>query len=75
MLYFPFSKTTPNYMTLVWTFEGGYLTARNKTGRLLWGWLADEVMGRPLADLLNHAPALSRLLLTPWAMSVPAEPA
>lgn len=62
-------------MTLVWTFEGGYLMARNEAGRLLWGWLADEVMGQPLADLLNHAPALSRLLLTPWAMSVPADPA
>lgn len=62
-------------MTPVWTFEGGYLMARNDAGRLLWAWLADEVMGQPLADLLNHAPALSRLLLPPWAMPVPAEPA
>lgn len=62
-------------MTLVWTFEGGYLMVRNEAGRLLWAWLADEVMGQPLADLLNHAPALSRLLVTPWAMSVPVEPA
>ena len=60
-------------MTLVWTFEGGYLMVRNEAGRLLWAWLADEVMGQPLADLLNHAPALSRLFVTPWAMSVPVE--
>lgn len=62
-------------MNAIWTFEVGHLVARNDAGRLLWAWLADEVMGRPLADLLNQAPALSRLLLPPWSMLAPAESA
>lgn len=33
---------------------------------MLWAWLADEAMGRPLADLLNHSQSLSRLLFSPW---------
>jgi hypothetical protein len=33
---------------------------------VLWAWPADEAMGRPLADLLNHSQGLSRLLLPPW---------
>ena len=47
-------------------FEGGHLVARNQAGAVLWAWLADEAMGRPLADLLNHSQSLSRLLLPPW---------
>lgn len=53
-------------MNALWTFEGGRLVARNLAGAVLWAWLADEAMGRPLADLLNHAQGLSRLLLPPW---------
>ena len=40
-------------MNAVWNFEGGHLVARNQAGAVLWAWLADEAMGRPLADLLN----------------------
>ena len=29
-------------------------------------WLADEAQGHPLAQLLNQAPGISRLLLPPW---------
>jgi hypothetical protein len=43
------------------------LVARNEAGALVWAWLAEETMGRPLVDLLNSAPALSRLLLSPWS--------
>lgn len=53
-------------MNAVWNFEGGHLVARNQAGAVLWAWLADEAMGRPLADLLNHSQGLSRLLLPPW---------
>ena len=53
-------------MNALWTFEGGRLVARNLAGAVLWAWLADEAMGRPLADLLNHSQSLSRLLLPPW---------
>lgn len=53
-------------MNALWTFEGGRLVARNLAGAVLWAWLADEAMGRPLADLLNHSQDLSRLLLPPW---------
>lgn len=53
-------------MNALWTFEGGHLVARNQAGAVLWAWLADEAMGRPLADLLNHSQGLSRLLLPPW---------
>ncbi|HMW86487.1 hypothetical protein [Zoogloea sp.] len=53
-------------MNSVWNFEDGHLVARNQVGAVLWAWLADEAMGRPLADLLNHSQSLSRLLLPPW---------
>lgn len=53
-------------MNAVWNFEGGHLVARNQAGAVLWAWLADEAMGRPLSDLLNHSQGLSRLLLPPW---------
>ncbi len=53
-------------MNAVWNFEGGHLVARNQAGAVLWAWLADEAMGRPLADLLNHSQSLSHLLLPPW---------
>lgn len=53
-------------MNALWTFEGGHLVARNQAGAVLWAWPADEAMGRPLADLLNHSQGLSRLLLPPW---------
>lgn len=49
-----------------WTFEGGHLVARNLAGVVLWAWQADEEVGRPLADLLNHAQDLSCRLLPPW---------
>lgn len=54
-------------MNAIWTFEGGRLVARNEAGALVWAWLAAETMGRPLVDLLNGTPALSRLLLSPWS--------
>lgn len=50
-------------MVAFWKFEGGRLVARNPAGTLLWSWLADESMGQPLADVLNQAQDLSRLLL------------
>ena len=53
-------------MNAVWNFDGGHLIARNQAGAVLWAWLADEAMCRPLADLLNHSQSLSRLLLPPW---------
>lgn len=53
-------------MNALWNFEGGHLVARNQAGAVLRTWLADEAMGRPLADLLNHSQSLSRLLLPPW---------
>ena len=56
-------------MNALWTFEGGRLVARNLAGAVLWAWLTDEAMGRPLADLLNHAQGLSRLLLPPWGLN------
>ncbi len=31
------------------------LVARNEAGALVWAWLAEETMGRPLVDLLNSA--------------------
>jgi hypothetical protein len=43
------------------------LVALNQAGAVLWALLADEAMGRPLADLLNYSQSLSRLLLSPWA--------
>lgn len=49
-----------------WTFEGDHLVARNLSGAVLCAWLADEAQGGPLAQLLNQAPGLSRLLLPPW---------
>ena len=53
-------------MNALWTFEGGHLVARNQASAVLWAALADEPIGRPLADLLNHSQSLSRLLLQPW---------
>lgn len=50
-------------MNELWTFEGGRLVARNQAGAALGTWLADETLGRPLAELLNQLPGLSRLLL------------
>lgn len=61
-------------MNALWTFEGGRLVARNQTGAVLWAWVADEAMGRPLADLLNHSQDLSRLLLPPWTGAQGAQP-
>lgn len=49
-----------------WTFEDSHLVARNLAGAVLWAWRPDEAMGRPLADLLNHAQDLSCRLLPPW---------
>lgn len=53
-------------MNARWTFEGGHLVALNPLGAVLCAWLADEAQGHPLADLLNQAEDLSRLLLPPW---------
>lgn len=52
-------------MNAIWIYDDGHLVARNKDGDLLRKWLADEVMGRGLAVLLNQAADLSRLLLWP----------
>lgn len=48
-----------------WTFEDGRLVARDEAGALLWAWLAEDAIGRPLAALLNQAPALSLAILPP----------
>lgn len=50
-------------MTVNWVFTGGRLQAHNEAGAVLVEWVADDEMGLPLADLLNHAPGLGRLLL------------
>ncbi|MCY1463997.1 hypothetical protein D9M71_819690 [compost metagenome] len=52
-------------MNAIWTYDDGHLVARSKDGNLLRKWLADEVMGRGLAVLLNQTGDLSRLLLWP----------
>lgn len=61
-------------MNAHWTFEGGHLVARNLAGVMLWAWQTDEAMGRPLADLLNQAQDLSRLLLPPWVSTQGTQP-
>jgi hypothetical protein len=50
-------------MAAYWIYDCGQLVARNEAGAVLYECSADEEHGRPLAYLLNHAPALSRLLL------------
>lgn len=52
-------------MNAIWTFEDGHLVAKSDAGKMLLAWLADEAIGRPLADFLNHNQALSRLMLPP----------
>ena len=49
-----------------WAFEDGRLLARNDAGAVVASWLADCQLGQGLALLLNQAPAISRLLLSPW---------
>ena len=50
----------------VWAFEDGRLLARNGAGVVVASWLAAGQLGQGLAVLLNQAPAISRLLLSPW---------
>lgn len=52
-------------MHATWIYTNGHLVANRQDGTLWARWLADEGLGRPLADLLNQAPGLSRLLLPP----------
>jgi hypothetical protein len=52
-------------MHATWIYIDGHLVANQPNGALWARWLADESLGRPLADLLNQAPGLSRLLLPP----------
>lgn len=52
-------------MNAIWTYDDWHLVACNEDGDLVRKWLADEVMGRGLAVLLNQAGELSRLLLWP----------
>lgn len=55
-------------MNVIWKFENSQLVAHNEIGVLLCAWVADEEMGWPLANLLNHAQSLSQLLLSFWPM-------
>lgn len=50
-------------MQATWTYSDGHLTATRPDGSLWLRWSAEEVLGHPLADLLNQAPELSRALL------------
>lgn len=52
-------------MTAHWSFEDSHLVARDNAGTLVGAWLADETIGKPLSNLLNHDPKLSQLLLPP----------
>ncbi|MGD7190427.1 hypothetical protein ACQCRI_19550 [Ralstonia pseudosolanacearum] len=61
-------------MNAHWTFEGDHLVARNLAGAVLWAWQADEAMGRPLVDLLNHAQDLSCRLRPPWTSTQGTQP-
>ncbi len=53
-------------MNAIWTFEDGRLIAKNNAGAVLLALQADEAIGRPLADFLNHDQVLNRLLLPPF---------
>lgn len=52
-------------MNAVWQFDNGHLVARDESNSVICYWLADHTIGKPLADLLNHTPPLSRILLSP----------
>lgn len=55
-------------MKAVWNVEGARLVARNEGGREIAGWEVGEGIEAPsLASMLNQAPAISRLVLSPWA--------
>lgn len=49
--------------SILWTFDSGYLFARNGEGGLLWSARVDAEMGDRLARLLNQAPRLSSALM------------
>lgn len=53
-------------MSVVWSFEAGRLTAKDDSGRVITSWMAERIMGLPLAGLLNVNANLSNLLLSPW---------
>lgn len=50
-------------MPTYWIFDDGQLVARNEACMPLCAWPVDEEIGRPFAELLNHAPAISQMLL------------
>jgi hypothetical protein len=52
-------------MKTVWQFDNGHLVARDESNSVIWYWLADDAIGKPLADFLNYTPALGRILLAP----------
>lgn len=49
--------------SIQWTFDSGYLFARDGDGGLLWSACVDAEVGSRLAALLNQAPRLSAALL------------
>jgi hypothetical protein len=53
-------------MNATWQFDNGQLVARDESNSVIWYWLADDAIGKPFAYLLNHTPALSRILLAPF---------
>ena len=60
-------------MKAVWNVEDGRLVARNQCGQVVTGWEVGEGIEAPLlASMLNQAPAVSRLVLSPWKKG-PAE--
>lgn len=50
-------------MQTIWIYSDGHLAATRPDGSLWLRWSAEEALGRPLAELLNQAPDLSRALL------------
>lgn len=52
-------------MNAIWTYDDGYLAARNKDGDLIHKLSVDKDMGSGLALPMNQAGDLSRLLLRP----------
>ena len=54
-------------MKAVWNVEGARLVARTEGGREVAGWEVGEGIEAPLlAAMFNQAPAVSRLVLSPW---------
>lgn len=58
-------------MNAHWTFEMNHLVAKDHQGQMLMAWKAETDLGEGLAELLNHAPALSSLVLSAACQKLP----